>query len=465
MYLFEGICKKTHISTQKRERTEPLVRRLDAKLSDLVGGGGGRYLILNLTDARKIAIFDVNAADIVKRIDVPSDEVLVAAGAEKLILLYPKEGLFQRWDLKTMNLEVKGEKQPIQGRIHNIAMGSDSDGPILAFWGVHQNNEPNQSGPARCSFIDPMTFRVLKIELPRAGSSMAGTWTSEGSFRIFCQSGSDRIHLRASPGGALFGSWCVSHGPSGVQTIAIDGRSVRLGYEHESVGHVVPGADGRTIFTGAGYRRNSDGKLLDPAKGRAPSAESLIPSLDPNYYLAISGTGRAAGRPSGSVSASVRLTSSGAELVTARRLDEMAEAGRNQGGIGDALTLDKRFHFLPAANLLVTVPPSNDRLVLRRLSLDEGIARSSTPILVVTSATELSARRGQRLIHQIQVRSSKGGTTFDLSHVPDGLAVFGDGSMRWQVPLNAERKEYEAIVTIGDASGQQIFHTVRIKVE
>jgi hypothetical protein len=37
--------------------------------------------------------------------------------------------------------------------------------------------------------------------------------------------------------------------------------------------------------------------------------------------------------------------------------------------------------------------------------------------------------------------------------------------MRWQVPLNADRKEYEAIVTIGDASGKQIFHTVRIKVE
>jgi WD40 repeat protein len=453
------------INTQKRERTEPLVRPLDAKLTELVGGGGGRFLILTLKDARQIVIFDVNAADVVKRIDVPSDEVLVAAGAEKLILLYPKEGLFERWNLKALTLEVKAEKQPIQGRIHNILMGSDSDGPILAFWGVHQNKEPNQSGPARCSFIDPMTFRVLKIEPPGAGNPLAGAWTSEGSFRIYCQSSSDRIHLRASPGGALFGSWCVSHGPSGVQTIAIDDRSIRLGYEHETAGHVVPGADGRTIFTGAGHRRNADGKLLDPANGRAPSSEILIPSVDPNYYLAISGTGRAQGKSSGSVSASVRLTSSGAELVRARGLDEMADAVQNQGGVGDALTIDKRFHFLPAANLLLTVPASNDRLVLRRLSLDEGIARSDTPILAVTSATELSARPGQRLTHRIQVRSSNGGATFDLSHGPDGLAVSGDGSMRWQVPLNTERKEYEAIVRIGDASGKQIFHTVRIKVE
>ena len=290
-------------------------------------------------------------------------------------------------------------------------------------------------------------------------------WTSEGSFRINCQSGSDRIHLRASPGGALFGSWCVSHGPSGVQTIAIDGRSVRLGYEHEGVGHVVPGADGRTFFTGAGHRRSSDGKPIDPVDRGRPPTECLIPSTDPNYFLAISGANSIGGSLSGPVSASVRLTSSGAVLATARGLDEMADAGRNPNGATDAVTIDKRFHFIPAANLLITVPASNDRLVLCRLSLDEAIARSATPILAVTSATDLSARPGQRLVHQIQVRSSNGGTTFDLSHGPAGLSVSGDGAIRWQVPLSAERKDYEAIVTIGDASGKQIFHSVRIKVE
>ncbi len=124
------------------------------------------------------------------------------------------------------------------------------------------------------------------------------------------------------------------------------------------------------------------------------------------------------------------------------------------------MTIVKRFHFIPAAKVLLTVPASNDRLVLRRLSLDEGIARSVTPVLVVTSASDLSARRGRRLIHQIQVRSSKGGTMFDLSHGPDGLSVSGGGAMIWQVPLNAERKEYEAIVTISDASGKHIFHTL-----
>jgi hypothetical protein len=66
------------------------------------------------------------------------------------------------------------------------------------------------------------------------------------------------------------------------------------------------------------------------------------------------------------LSASARLTNNGAELTTARGLDEMVDGGRDEGGIADAMTIDKRFHFIPAASLLITVPASNDRLVLRR---------------------------------------------------------------------------------------------------
>jgi WD40 repeat protein/S1-C subfamily serine protease len=461
------VYRLPEISKQERELTEPLVRRLDAKLTDLAVGGGGRYLILTLKEARQVAVFDVNAAKIVKQIDVPSDEVLVAAGATKLILLYPKEGLFQRWDLPSLTLELKGEKQPIRGRIHNLAMGCDSDGPMLAFWSVQREGQPGITGPgpARCSFIDPITLKVLKIEPPKQGAPMGGAWTSDGSFRINYQFGSNRIHLRASPGGGLFGSWCVSQSPTGIQTIAIDGRSIRLGYMHEDVGHVVPGPDGKTIFTGWGDRRGPDGTSLETGTRGQRSPEVLIPSADPNYYLGVTGLGPAQSQPSGSVAVRVHEASNGSELVTAHDLNEMVSASANERGDSDAMTIDKRFHFIPAANLLITVPPSNDRLVLRRLSLEQGIARSAKPILVVTSASELSARPGQRLAHQIQVRSSKGGVAYDLTLGPEGLSVSPDGVLKWQVPLTAEKKEYEAVLTVSDNSGKKTFHTIKIKVE
>jgi hypothetical protein len=37
--------------------------------------------------------------------------------------------------------------------------------------------------------------------------------------------------------------------------------------------------------------------------------------------------------------------------------------------------------------------------------------------------------------------------------------------VEWKIPLNADTKEHEALVTIGDSSGKQIFHAVRIKVD
>jgi hypothetical protein len=40
---------------------------------------------------------------------------------------------------------------------------------------------------------------------------------------------------------------------------------------------------------------------------------------------------------------------------------------------------DKRYHFVPAADLLITVPPTNDRLVLRRLRL-ENVTRTDRSI-------------------------------------------------------------------------------------
>lgn len=78
---------------------------------------------------------------------------------------------------------------------------------------------------------------------------------------------------------------------------------------------------------------------------------------------------------------------------------------------------------------------------------------------------EQSARRAQQLAHQIQVHSSKGGTTFEMSRGPEGLSVSCDGKVQWKVPKNADRKEHEAIITIGDSFGKQVFHTVPIKAE
>jgi hypothetical protein len=63
-------------------------------------------------------------------------------------------------------------------------------------------------------------------------------------------------------------------------------------------------------------------------------------------------------------------------LLSIGGLSEMADApaeDRRPDGtrIISDFTIDKRFHLVPAAGLLITIPVTNDRLVLRRIDLSE----------------------------------------------------------------------------------------------
>src|SRR5262249_11696285 len=80
------------VQSRQGQRPEPaVVRWTEGKIRDVIAGGGGRYLALTLAEARKVAIFDSNAAGIVKTIPLASDDALLAAGATKLVIAYPRE--------------------------------------------------------------------------------------------------------------------------------------------------------------------------------------------------------------------------------------------------------------------------------------------------------------------------------------------------------------------------------------
>src|SRR5262245_46115613 len=53
--------------------------KLPEAASDVVLGGGGRYLIFNMPKVKKLAIFDVNEAKVTKEILLSEDDVAYAA--------------------------------------------------------------------------------------------------------------------------------------------------------------------------------------------------------------------------------------------------------------------------------------------------------------------------------------------------------------------------------------------------
>jgi hypothetical protein len=457
------------------ERDAPLVRRLDGTISDICVGGGGRYLLVTLKDTRKVAVFDVNAAEVVKTIDLPSPNALVAAGSSRFLIAFPDEKLLQRWDLGTLKREGGSRLSPIDGQLLALVMGCDSDGPALALWAKDTQN--GTLSETQFSFLDLDTLAVLKVGLVATSGGSGSISTTGGSFRIN-SSLSERANLRASAGGALFGL-----SPS-LRTLTILGKAILVIDTHDRGSYLAPGPDGRTVYSGLTGRLDAD---LQPKAATGMPQPTLpvvtMPSSDPSYYLSISGLPDAVtqyDRPytpkpykaEGPVTASVHAAGDGLRLLTIHGLDEMAFEIKAEDLLkvkGEFFqidfTLDKRFYLVPQARLLVTVPWTNDRLVLRHLDIDEALEQSSGNYLVVTSSPTLIAQAGSKLEHQIVSRSRQGDIQCSVVSGPAELSVARDGQLSWVVPSALQGEDVTALIRVRDAAGQERSHELRIRIQ
>jgi hypothetical protein len=446
----------------------PLVRTLEGKIGDVVSGGAGRYLILTLKEGRKLAVFDVNAAGVVKTIPLRSDNALVAAGAKVLFLAYPDEKVIQRWDLESMTQLGDPVPSPIKGRLKALALGNDSDGPLLVAWAPGWSNPAVEQ--ARFSFLDPQNLTVMKVGPITTGGfqGLATVLSSGGSFLLhpFLR---ERLHIRASSGGALFAIWQTQGSPSGFQTLVLSKQALRAVYNHEGLEPLCPGPDGRTVYTARRGPLDPDGK---PLAGGLPEHSAnagyivTIPTTDPAFYLMIEGLGsRPPGRPAAGVSASVHLAGKGTRLFTlSRALEEMGGMANSESFLPDDFTIEKRFYLVPAANLLITIPPANDRLVLRRLDIGESLSKVGDDSLVVTSPAALTADAGQSFRHQVAARSTTGGLKYAVALGPSGLTVSPEGALGWDVPGEWKGRQETVVLSVTDGSGGERFHLFRIAV-
>src|SRR5262249_17963036 len=72
---------------------------LPGTVSGLAVGGGGRYLILYMPQQRRLAVFDVNEAQVVKYVPLAEDNIKFTASMDRLVVAYPKARVIERWNL------------------------------------------------------------------------------------------------------------------------------------------------------------------------------------------------------------------------------------------------------------------------------------------------------------------------------------------------------------------------------
>jgi WD40 repeat protein len=316
-----------------------VVRKLPAEITDVAVGGAGRYLILHLRSLHQLAIFDASTATVMGSISMNEDEGLFAAGLDSVIVVLPRSGTIERWNLKTLERESTTEL-PIKGVIKAIAMGSASKGPLLIHWAVGKKE------------LDRACFSLLSVEPMRLSANDIKIHP------IFGCCYRDLVHLRASANGTVFGLWCTSHLPSGVGTIVLGDAGPRSSYEHNSFGHILPSPDGKVIFTGIGEFTPEARRQDIPQRG-----DARLPACNTNYYLALSNAGQP-GQVTTRQPPTLRLRGRDTPIATFTDLDLTVP---REDFIKNDFTYDKRVHLIPEARLIITIPGPSDQLVLHRL--------------------------------------------------------------------------------------------------
>ena len=412
------------------EELESTVVALPAPAEDVVPASGGEKLLLWLKKLNKIAVFDVRKAEISGYIPAPADSIAYAGGKDEVLLALNEQSILQRWNLQTLQKE---RTAPIDQPARSLVMGWASDGPAVMNGRV---------------VVDPVSLKPITVP----GKARGHTGID----------GKDH-QIRASGDGSTLTSWRSHASPSGIYVGRLTRTSLEWKYENNSAGVLLPSPDGSLILTSHGGLYTTD---IKPLAGDTFKGVACIPSYHTSYFLGVRrGDNYVDGKRDTKTDVSIYTNSDRRQLLRLQPFPEMqpvqgASAYAHQRTAG--VTIDKRYHFVPAIKKLVTLPETNDQLVVRNLDVLDAMDKAGIDYLYVDSIPNRSARNGQLYEYPIAVRAKKGPVKFNLDSGPRGMTVTKDGVIKWQVPKGFFEKQVGVIVTITDSTGQDTMHAFNI---
>ncbi len=407
------------------------VWRFPAPLGDLCVGGDGRYLVLHFPSERRLAVFDVTQAKVVKSIPVAHERAVFAAGMEELVVVLAEGNVLQRWDLAT------GERKSatplgLKGTPRTACMGAASDGPLLV-GPLHGENSFEGA-----VFVDVQTAKPLRftgsVNRPRTRLGMG-----------------ENTYARAAADGRLFTLWNFPGASNSI--VHLLGPELRV-HSTGGVGPVVPSADGQSIIV-------HNAQLFAPDFRKPPDSvfmpdHPLVPALQGPYYAGLHVLKER-------TDLSVYFQGEPQPFATFTDL-EYHDAGREPPRRERGGSFDREIFFLPRLNLLLTIPTANDRLVFHRLDVDAALRRSGRSYLFVESQPPPRARKGATYTYQLAAKSKAAGVSYNLEHGPPGMALSPSGQLRWPVPADFREAEATVIVHVQDAQGLGHYHAFMVNV-
>jgi hypothetical protein len=288
-------------------------------------------------------------------------------------------------------------------------------------------------------FMDPQKLERLPIE-------------KTGGGHIHIQEGNG---VRASADGRVFAIWRNHSSPQGIQTLILEGREAKGYYEHNTAGYLVPSPDGRVIYTARGRYTNQ----VKPLDDRQRRADACLPAAQGDYFLSLQGMAASVRGKNERVTLAVHLAGEDKPLTTLPDV-ELPFVPRVRAR--STLAIDKRTHFIPAAQLIVTIPGTGERVVLHRFNVETALEKSGVDYLLITSSPSTTAKKGALYAYRLEVKSKKGGVKSRLESGPPGMKLSPKGVLTWRVPADFAEDQADVLITVTDAGGQEVFQKFHI---
>jgi len=434
--------------------TDRVIYELPFECDDVTVGGDGRFLIFYSKFHRKLAIFDVNVAGVVRQIPVAAEDVLFTAGAESLIVILLPDNIIQRWNLRSFERE-KMAPLPVY-RPRAICMGPASTGPALLVYVAER-----EYGPVRLQLTDVNTFQ-LQDEGMKQPKETEGIRFDDRDVRI-----------RASRDGRTFGIWQQKGGsnPEFAVCVMLDGGSELFDGTVRQLSHAVPSPEGLRLYAGPEIRSPFDfGGLWTRwplNRGANQDGERfVVPAVHGNAYLSIPYIAeRQRQAVGGRRIASLHIAGDDRQLAELPDIectpirDDWASRDKPR------LTFDKRVWLIPKAKLLAILDRSNQVLTLHRVDIEQELARSPIDYLFIDSRPLTNAIRGQTYRYRVAAVSKCGVDRYHVESGPKGMTISDDGEIVWNVPAEESRAAFECVVSVRDAIGQERFQSWALELD
>ena len=403
-------------------------------------------LVFYLKQRNQLAIVDLVEAKIVHFLDAP-DDFCFAAGSDSLLIAVNGQKLLNRYSLKTFQRE-KTIPVPLEGSIRLARMGCSSQGPLLLV-----------SAEGRSVMVDPATLKPIST-----GQDIA--------MRLV----GDNPDVRVSADGQTFTARPPGKSPhpndyrlirfSGKNCTVIDGKND----DDDGQGLLQPTADGSLLLQGAPKLKILSNELK-PIDSAGVKDAYLAPTDDPDYFLALNWdmssyrNDRRAFKKNLSVPTQVSICAAADcrpvftlphHLEAMTFTQEPGERGRFKG--------QPRVRFLPVEKLLVTLPNSDDLVVVRTFDLADELKKAGQEKLLVLSRAKAAAAPGSTYNYSIRALSTAGGVKYQIKSGPAGMTVSANGLVRWQVPAKNEAPTASVTAAVTDAAGKEVLHSFNIAV-